>query len=110
MNNRGLTKAFHWLRRYRLPFWIANKYAVVGLIFVVFVLFFDSFTIVERIQLSRELRRARHDLVYYETEIVLIRQHLDELMVNDEKAEKFAREHYMMKRENEDVFVILPAE
>ena len=69
-----------------------------------------QFNIVERVKLSRELKHAHNDLAYYQEEIVQIKQELDELMVNDETAEKFAREHYLMKRDNEDVFVILPAE
>jgi cell division protein FtsB len=86
---------------------MANKYFVVGLAFAVFVFFFDSFNIVERVKLSRQLRQSREELSYYNTEIVEIKRQLDELLVNDATAEKFARERYLMKRENEDVFVIL---
>jgi len=95
------------LRKFRLPFWMANKYFIVGLAFAVFVFFFDSFNIVERVKLSRQLRQSREELSYYNTEIVEIKRQLDELLVNDATAEKFARERYLMKRENEDVFVIM---
>lgn len=95
------------MRRIRLPFWVANKYFIVGISFAAFVLFFDSFNIVERVKLSRQLRESRQELSYYDTEIVEIKRQLDELLVNDATAEKFARERYLMKRENEDVFVIL---
>jgi len=37
------------MRLFRLPFWVANKYFVVGILFAAFVLFFDSFNIVERV-------------------------------------------------------------
>jgi cell division protein FtsB len=33
-----------------------------------------------------------------------------ELTSNREQLEKFARENYLMKRENEDIFIILPEE
>ena len=110
MKKRKKHSTFQQIVRYRPPSWLTNKYFVVGVGFMVFVTFFDSFNIVERVKLSRELKHAHSDLAYYQEEIVQIKQELDELMVNDETAEKFAREHYLMKRDNEDVFVILPAE
>lgn len=96
--------------RYRPPQWVMNKYFIVGLSFAVFVTFFDSYNILERNKLSRQLRQARQDMRYYEEEIVQIQRQRDELQDNDITAEKFARERYLMKRADEDVFVILPAE
>jgi cell division protein FtsB len=45
---------------------------------------------------------------YYATEIKLTREHLHELSSDKELLEKFARERYYMKRDNEDIFVLVP--
>lgn len=95
------------VQSYGLPAWVFNKYVLVFCAFIAIVLFFDSFNVVERYQLSRELGQAKAQKAYYEREIVGIQDKLDELMVNKETLEKFAREEYYMKRKDEDVFVIV---
>lgn len=88
---------------------LLNPYVVVSLAFGVYMLFFDAYNVFEKASLSRELRQAREDKAYYRAEIERTKRRLDELLLDERTAEKFAREQYLMKREDEDVFVILEA-
>ncbi len=55
----------------------------------------------------KEERQLRKDCVYYQQRIVADSTHLTELRKDMESLEKFAREQYLMKKENEDIFVIV---
>jgi cell division protein FtsB len=44
---------------------------------------------------------------YYQQKIEEDRRRIDELKTNTENLEKFAREQYLMKKDNEDIFVIV---
>ncbi len=46
--------------------------------------------------------------MYYLEKIEADRNRLEELRTNNENLEKFAREQYLMKRADEEIFVILP--
>ncbi len=94
------------LRSLKLPAWMLNRYVVVSVVFFIFITFIDSFNILDRLSLQKELRNAQSDLDYYQSEIQEVTRQLDELMQDDRRAEKFARERYLMKHSNEDVFVI----
>jgi hypothetical protein len=43
---------------------------------------------------------------YYETNIEVVKERKKELFTTDENFEKFAREQHLMKKSNEEVFVI----
>ena len=84
-----------------------NKYVVATFLFVVWVSFFDQNNLVERFQNKKELKQLQEDKIYYQDKIKETAERLNELKTNKENLEKFAREQYLMKRENEDVFVIV---
>lgn len=96
------------VERLRLPAWMANKYVLVGSVFAIILLFFDSFNAVERFKLNRELRRAASEKAYYELEIDRISDQLNLLLSDEDMLETFAREQYLMKRDDEEVYVIVP--
>jgi len=85
---------------------IGNKYLLVLSIFTVWLLFFDTHNLVVRKGLLRESRQLKNDCEYYRQRIVNDSSRLSELMKDAESLEKFAREQYLMKRDNEDIFVI----
>jgi cell division protein FtsB len=53
-----------------------------------------------------ELNALQTSKRYYEQQITDTRQELDQLKVNAATVEKYAREKYLMKRDNEDLFVV----
>ena len=84
----------------------ANKYLLVLSIFTVWLIFFDNNNLVVRSRLLKESRQLKNDCGYYRERIINDSTRLSELMKDAESLEKFAREQYLMKRDNEDIFVI----
>jgi cell division protein DivIC len=86
---------------------LKNKYFTTALVFLLWVGLFDENNLIERFKLTKELRQLEKDKKYYEKHIEEDAARLLELQTNDENLEKFAREQYLMHRENEEVFVIV---
>jgi cell division protein DivIC len=91
----------------KLPKALRNFYVVTGLIFLVWMLFLDSNDFVSRYKLASKLRSLENEKEYYVEKINEVQKDRDELMGNKEMLEKFAREKYLMKKEKEDVFVVV---
>lgn len=74
--------------------------------FIVWMLFFDSNDVFMLYKLRSELHTIKSEKEYFETKIEETKLDLDNLLNDKEKLEKFAREKYLMKNSNEDIFVI----
>jgi cell division protein DivIC len=92
----------------KVPAVFKTRYALAIGVFLVWMLFFDNFNVIRRAGLQAELIKARKQRNYYKEEMVRIRAEMEELFTNDASLEKFARERYLMKRPDEDIFIILP--
>ena len=84
-----------------------NKYVLTALIFFLWLLVFDQNNLSERRKINLEYKELMDEKEYYLDKIEEDRNRIDELKTNDENLEKFAREQYLMKKENEDIFVIV---
>jgi len=91
----------------RIPPFFKNFYVVAGLIFFTWMLFLDSNDFVSRFKLSAKLRSLENEKEYYQEKIKEVEQDREELFGDRESLEKFAREKYLMKKDNEDVFVVV---
>ena len=69
--------------------------------------FFDQNDIVSQVKLRLKLSEYRDKKEYYEQQIVAVKKEKSELLTNRDSLEKFARERYMMKKDDEDLFVIV---
>jgi len=93
-----------------IPSWLKNKYLLTLLAFGVWMLFFDDRDLyVTCIKQRHELNDLRKSKQYYEGQIAITKKELDQLKVNAFTIEKYAREKYLMKRDNEDLFLVAPA-
>jgi cell division protein DivIC len=90
----------------RIPAWLRNKYLVAGVAFIVFLVFFDDRDLVSNFRHTRELKALEQSRQYYEAEIAKTRQELKQLRTDAALLEKYAREKYLMKRDNEDLFLV----
>ena len=91
----------------RIPSWLKNKYALTVLCFAVWVLFIDDRDFVTtHFKHVKELHKLEARKVYFESQILTVRKELDQLKSNPAALEKYARERYLMKRDNEDLFVV----
>ncbi len=87
-----------------------NRYVIVLVIFAVWMLFFDQNSFVRQMQLKNELKTANEQKQFYLDQIRNDSIFLEELDKNIEVKEKYAREHYLMKKDEEIVFSIVRSE
>ncbi len=85
-----------------------NKYILTVVIFVVWMLLFDSSNWIDVVREYRKIKKFETEKEYYLEKIENDRKRLYELRTNNENLEKFAREQYLMKKPDEDIFVISP--
>jgi cell division protein FtsB len=83
-----------------------NRYIYTVVIFLVLFLFVDQFNLFEQIRLRRTLNDQKEQIEFYENEISKSRDLLNRLENDTATMEQVARENYMMKRENEVVYLI----
>jgi len=84
-----------------------NKYFLVTLAFVVYMIFFDKNDLFSQYQYYQQVHKLKQERDFYLKETAKVNKDLDELTSDPKKLEKFARERYLMKKDNEDVFVIV---
>jgi cell division protein FtsB len=84
-----------------------NKFFIVTVAFIVWMLFFDKNDLVSQYEYRQQVNTLKEERDFYTKETEKVSKDLDELTSNPQKLEKFAREKYLMKRDNEDVFVIV---
>lgn len=84
-----------------------NKYTITSLIFLVWLTFFDRNNLVEKMQLRSKIATLKKEKAYYQDKIEEDNRKIKELLSSKENLEKFAREQYLMKKPNEDIFVIV---
>ena len=94
----------------KLPPILKNKFILVTLILIVWVAFFDSNNWIKQVKLKSEIEDLKEQKNYYQDEIEKDSVALFDLTNNQETQEKFAREKYLMKKENEDVIVIIDSD
>ena len=85
----------------------SHKYFLVSTCFLVWVLFFDRNDLLSQYEYRTQLNKFKEEKAFYIAQIEQVKTDLDELTTNRERLEKFAREKYLMKKENEDVYVII---
>jgi cell division protein FtsB len=78
----------------------------IGLLFI-WLMFFDRNNFLERVRMMRDARQLKADCEYYNEKIVYDSARLAELKSSPEMLEKYAREQYLMKNDDEDIFVIV---
>jgi len=89
---------------------IRNKYLLTIIGLVVWIVFFDKNDLKTQLELRDDVKKLQEERNYYAAEIKQITSDISELNTNPETLEKFAREKYLMKKDNEDVFVIVEEE
>lgn len=83
------------------------KYLLALALFAVWILFFDENNLMQHQQNRKELALLEEQVDFYKRKIDADKRKLYELQTNDANLEKFAREQFLMKKIDEDVFVIV---
>ncbi len=91
----------------KLPKPFRNFYIVTIVIFLMWMLLLDSNNLIARFQLSSKLNSLENEKEYYREKIKEVEKDHDELFGDNESLEKFAREKYLMKKEKEDIYIVV---
>jgi cell division protein DivIC len=91
-----------------LQFVDKNKiYLGIILFFLVWMLFFDEYNWIRIRRDSLKFNALKKETQYLEKKIEQDKKSLKALKTDTSELEKFAREKYLLKKENEDVFIII---
>ncbi|MEO6187242.1 MAG: septum formation initiator family protein [Ginsengibacter sp.] len=85
---------------------LGNKYLITGSIFVVWILFFDRNDVGLQLKRVGELKTLKESEKKMDKQIADTREELNLLKTNPKTLEKYAREKYLMKKDNEDLYII----
>lgn len=90
--------------------YITTRYTKVQLVailvIIVFAFFISDSSIFARLSSDAKIHELNNQIEYYRNKTVEDRKQLEQLHSNKEDIEKFAREKYLMKKPNEDIFVV----
>ena len=86
---------------------LINKFFLTTVAFVVWMVFFDSNNLLTRNHLQEKLDGLNLEKQFYLQEIRKDSTLTSQLLTDSTQLEKFARERYLMKKENEDLFLVI---
>jgi len=84
-----------------------NKYFIISFVFVLYITLFSQNNLIERLSEIHDLNKLEAQKEYYLKIIKENTEKIRELRTDKANLEKFAREEYLMKKNNEDIFVIV---
>jgi cell division protein FtsB len=85
---------------------INHKYKLAIVLFGVWMLFIDTNSCVRHYQISEKIQKLEESKEYYQNEIDKDREAIKDMKSDPDNMEKYARERFLMKRKNEDIFII----
>ena len=80
---------------------------MLGAFFLIWLAFFDSNDLYSQYSLAQKLNTLHEDRAYYLEKIEEVHEDREELLSNPDLLEKFAREKYLMKKQSEDLYVVV---
>tara|TARA_Y100000739_G_scaffold35968_1_gene27434 strand:+ start:187 stop:501 length:315 start_codon:yes stop_codon:yes gene_type:complete len=90
----------------KIPNYLKNKYLIAIVLFIVWITFFDNFNIIKQSKIKKNIKQLEENKKFYIQEITKDSSEYYDLLNDAEKREKFAREKFLMKKEDEDVYII----
>ena len=91
----------------RVPPIFRNFYVVGTVLFLVWMTVLDQNDYISRYRLTAKLSSLEDEREYYHEKIKEVQRDHDELFGDNESLEKFAREKYLMKKETEDIYLVV---
>lgn len=85
---------------------LLNKYILILLVFIILVGFLDKNNTLRTLKTLREIKKLEQTKSYYQNEIARTKKETNNLMTNQKSLEKFARENYHMKKDDEEIIFI----
>ncbi len=91
----------------RLPKILKNKYAVVILLFLAWLLIFDENNLIAHRRNKERMKVLKEQMEYYKEKIASDNRKIEELRSGRDNLEKYAREQFYMAKPDEDVFIVV---
>jgi|TARA_B110000908_G_scaffold144840_1_gene174724 cell division protein FtsB len=95
---------FKKIKENKLFKYVTNKYSIILIIFLIWMLFFDANVELNR-EFKKEIKELNTTINFYKKEINEDKKTITELQ-DSLQLERFAREKYLMKKKNEDIYII----
>lgn len=83
----------------------SNKYLLIVILFLVWMFFFDTNSFLIHQELNGDIKKLENNKKVYQDEIKNDKLFIEKMKDSNE-IEKFAREKYYLKKENEDIYLI----
>jgi cell division protein FtsB len=83
-----------------------NKYWLVTILFLAITFFTGDSNLYNRYRYEEKIRTLENEINRYKKEIEQNRKKIQELQTDRIGLEQFAREEYLMKSEDEDLFIV----
>ena len=90
----------------KLPKPLRNKYLILFLLFILWIVFIDDYNLINQSKIKNTVDDLKIQKEFYITEINSDSTELYKLQNDPAEQERFAREKFLMKKENEDIFII----
>ena len=91
----------------KIPPIFKNKYLLTGVVFLLLMLFLDRNNLISQYKMRKELSGLRKELQFYRDQARMDSIELSRLLGDSVELEKLGREKYMMKRDSEDIYIIV---
>jgi cell division protein DivIC len=91
----------------KIPPIFRNVFFLAGVLFSVWMLFLDDNNMLSQYRLWSELRDMESKMKYYKAEAIKVENEYNKLMNNERYAMQYAREKYWMKKDNEDLYIVV---
>ncbi|NLN32365.1 MAG: septum formation initiator [Flavobacteriaceae bacterium] len=85
---------------------LLNKYLIVTVLFIVWMIFFDQNSYFIHKELDEEVKALTKDKRLYEQKLEKETIQIQRMKTDASEIERVARERHFLKKENEDVFII----
>lgn len=90
----------------KFPSFLKNKYALTIIAYLTYLMFFDSNDIPSQIKFNSHLKDLNKQTEYCKKMIAQDKEEYAATLSSIDQMETYAREHYMMKKPDEDLFII----
>ncbi len=84
---------------------IRKKYWISTLLFFGWIVFFDGNNVYRQIKRTIQIKDLDNQIFYYQKQLKNTEIERKAFFKNNQYFEKFVRENYLLKKENEDIFV-----
>ncbi|MFT5892078.1 MAG: cell division protein DivIC [Dokdonia sp.] len=84
---------------------VSNKYVLILLIFIVWMFWFDGNSLLIHRELNGDIDKLKGNQEHFESKIKEDQDQIQKLE-DKEGIERFAREEYLMKKPDEDIYII----